>query len=833
MEEITPSNGTALSTNVQDFLDLIAGDGRIHFRCTAEAPTLKDKAGTPTAISISPYAQDEHAQIKSLIQHNERGYSAFYCPQDAGESPTCKTEDIIAYRAIVVDLDGEPLDKVQAFKIKPTCIVETSPGRYQCVYRFDRNIAAATDESEEGLTSEGFKALSTAMAKLLGGDLAVCDGPHVFRTPYFLHWKSGTGFESKLLGTGEKVKFEDLYEAVTGGTAKSSKVSTCPEEEIVPVGKRHEKILKIYCDLAHKGLSMQLVEEKGNEKIKRQVTNAADFLGGKDNAERLNCLKAAVLYRKKEVAKQQQVLEQAFITRKEKSDKAIQEGKEGDFQYDYSEEASIALCHSRYSDDAISDMVHQKHLKHICRLGLNQDIICFSKKSNTWVRQLAKQNGEVKDLVRDCIKDIVNNPDYELNYCTDSKGTPYKHIFEREKETLFGTRLISVANATMNSSSLQKKELVEFDSNPELLFVANGVLNLATGELRAPRAEDCLLNRSNVVWNPKAKCDYCDKVIKDIVAECSSPADMYEFFGRMFGYTISGSVNAHKVFVHRGTGSNGKSVMLDILAALMGSFYTIIPANAFVLSSKGFPLDFVRLGAQVEGKRCGVTHEIPSKSEWNDVNIKKVTGGKIDARAEYEVIRNIRNTCKIHIAVNDIPKPQTQTNGVMRRLVIIPYDREFVEDNRIANELETMIPTEASGLLAKAVRGYQEYKSNNYELGAPKETEWEKEEYKVSHFKADSCVLELYTCSEEEIPMGKQLEWVWLKDIVAEVKQLVMCTAGSTRDDMEQVSNESVLHACKRLGFEYAKERPFGTTKPLSKFKVYRKERKDERLSSL
>lgn len=87
------------------------------------------------------------------------------------------TENIKRVRALFVDLDGAPLEQLGRFSLTPSCIVDSSPGRFHAYWLV------------EGVDLDAFKPLQQRLALLVGGDKAVCDLPRVMRLPGFLHQK--------------------------------------------------------------------------------------------------------------------------------------------------------------------------------------------------------------------------------------------------------------------------------------------------------------------------------------------------------------------------------------------------------------------------------------------------------------------------------------------------------------------------------------------------------------------------------------------------------------------------------------------------------------------
>lgn len=111
-----------------------------------------------------------------LIELNRRGAGVFVMI-NRGDGKGRKAENVIAVRAVFVDLDGAPMGVLESAPLKPHIVVETSPGRFHAYWRI------------EGLLLEQFVASQLALARRFNGDLAVKDLSRVMRLPGYYHLK--------------------------------------------------------------------------------------------------------------------------------------------------------------------------------------------------------------------------------------------------------------------------------------------------------------------------------------------------------------------------------------------------------------------------------------------------------------------------------------------------------------------------------------------------------------------------------------------------------------------------------------------------------------------
>jgi len=109
----------------------------------------------------------------------------------------------------------------------------------------------------------------------------------------------------------------------------------------------------------------------------------------------------------------------------------------------------------------------------------------------------------------------------------------------------------------------------EFDHDPWLLNVANGTVNLKSGELQPHRPGDFLTKMSPATHDVTATCPRFLSFLGDIMA---SNQNMIDFLQRAAGYNLTASVSEQKVVIAYGSGANGKSTLITTLLHLMGDY---------------------------------------------------------------------------------------------------------------------------------------------------------------------------------------------------------------------------------------------------------------------
>jgi len=114
----------------------------------------------------------------------------------------------------------------------------------------------------------------------------------------------------------------------------------------------------------------------------------------------------------------------------------------------------------------------------------------------------------------------------------------------------------------------------------DILPVANGVLNLRDGTLRPYEREDYLTLKLPIDYYNDADTSKQDKFFCDVLRD---NADDIEYIHYFLGYCLTGETALQKLLVLEGSldGANGKSVLLECLANVLGNFYATMNRKVF------------------------------------------------------------------------------------------------------------------------------------------------------------------------------------------------------------------------------------------------------------
>src|SRR5215469_969273 len=240
-----------------------------------------------------------------------------------------------------------------------------------------------------------------------------------------------------------------------------------------------------------------------------------------------------------------------------------------------------------------------------------------------------------------------------------------------------------------------------WDADPLLFGVKNGVVDLRTGKLRDERPGDRITKHSPIPFDPTAKCARFEQFLIEIFENDEALVD---YLQRTLGYCLTGLVHEQCVFCWHGTGANGKSTLILLARYIWGNYAVNLPFSALEIQNRNSN-DLVGLA----GARLATAVETNEGMRLNQARIKALTGGDpITARRLYHESFTFDPTHKLVLAFNHKPTIADDSEGMWRRVHLVPFNRYFQEherDKKLLDELKA----EAPGILAMLVRGCLRY----------------------------------------------------------------------------------------------------------------------------
>lgn len=250
------------------------------------------------------------------------------------------------------------------------------------------------------------------------------------------------------------------------------------------------------------------------------------------------------------------------------------------------------------------------------------------------------------------------------------------------------------------------------DADPWLLNVANGTVDLRTGQLRPHSRQDLITKLAPVEYSPDAEAPTFVRFLSQIMGD---DEDLAAFVQRCVGYALTGVITEQVLFFLHGKGQNGKTTLLKALMGILGDYgVTTEPGLLVASKTERHPTGV----ADLLGRRFAVSEEVDQGQRLDEPLVKQLTGGNtMKARRMRENFFEFTATHKLFLAANHRPVVRGTDKAIWRRLRLIPFEVTIPEDQR-DDGLLAKLQAEAPGILAWAVRGCLEWQRAG--LGQPR-----------------------------------------------------------------------------------------------------------------
>ena len=268
-----------------------------------------------------------------------------------------------------------------------------------------------------------------------------------------------------------------------------------------------------------------------------------------------------------------------------------------------------------------------------------------------------------------------------------------------ERNKLASAVTVNAVERLARSDPEHAAAVEDWDADPWALNTPGGIVDLRTGQIR-PHARTARMTRLataslGVVCAPTRWLAFLDDVTAGDVA-------LQAYLQRVVGYCLTGVTSAHALFFLYGTGANGKSVFVNVIAALLGDYAAHAPMDTFMDSRhERHPTDL----AGLRGARFVAAIETEEGRRWSEAKLKAITGGdKIAARFMRQDFFEYTPQFKLVIAGNHKPAIRNVDEAMKRRLHLVPFTVTIPLERRDTALTEKLL-VERDAILTWAVAG--------------------------------------------------------------------------------------------------------------------------------
>lgn len=265
------------------------------------------------------------------------------------------------------------------------------------------------------------------------------------------------------------------------------------------------------------------------------------------------------------------------------------------------------------------------------------------------------------------------------------------------------------------SWNIEMQTLISTRSQMNWISMLNGILDL-DAVFAGKAASECLREHSPD-WFSTVKLDYafeqdadCPLWLEYLERTFGGDQERISLVQEWAGYLLTPGNPEQKFLAMEGDGGNGKTVFLSAMTAMIGKQnISFVPLEKF-----GGRFD---LYATV-GKMANICGDVGDIDRVAEGHLKDFTGGGAMSfdRKGIEPIECIP-TAKLMLSWNTRPRFRDRSQGLWRRMLLVPFDRKVHESEKIAGMATPdwwIRQGEASGILLWAIRGLYRLRRRGY-----------------------------------------------------------------------------------------------------------------------
>lgn len=321
------------------------------------------------------------------------------------------------------------------------------------------------------------------------------------------------------------------------------------------------------------------------------------------------------------------------------------------------------------------------------------------------------------------------------------------------------------------------------DEQTVLINVKNGTLEISANgyQLREPDPNDFLTYQLPFVYDPQAKAPMFEKYLN----RCLPDSDLQRVLAEFFGWTFTKHLKLEKALFLYGEGANGKSVMFEIINALMGK------DNITTMSISDLREEHNR--ALLVDKLLCYGSEIGANGMENDGFKTIVSNEESRIRRKYGNSFVVKIHCKLAFNANELPPTREVNEAFFRRFLIVPFSQTIPTEERDPLLAAKIIENELSGVFNWVLSGLDRLMKNGRFTNA----EASRDALEIYRKESDSVAM----FSEEEGYEKDPLSKIFLKEIYPQYRTYCQ------QNGFIPLSSKKVIRRFEGLGFLSGKHR--------------------------
>lgn len=273
-------------------------------------------------------------------------------------------------------------------------------------------------------------------------------------------------------------------------------------------------------------------------------------------------------------------------------------------------------------------------------------------------------------------------------------------------------------------------------NNGELWIDEQGKL-----ELRPHKPESYLRHCLNVDYDQKATSPRYDTALRQIFGNSKEPDELIRHWHELTGYLIQPTRRIPLILILFGAGGNGKTQLMWIIAKLIGEELVQYDRISSASTNKFF------FGSLFD-KLMLIDDDVTIGMKLPDGELKKISEAKtVTGERKFGAPFNFTCLAAPVLLCNSPMSLSDVGAGMRRRLMVVPFERQFREAEIDRTLFPAIAASELSGILNHAMSGYQRVVQRGNSFDIPKSISkagqrWVDEANPVAAFIRNCCILD-------------------------------------------------------------------------------------------
>lgn len=326
--------------------------------------------------------------------------------------------------------------------------------------------------------------------------------------------------------------------------------------------------------------------------------------------------------------------------------------------------------------------------------------------NNRWAKCI---KGEEIEAAKTVAKALTKEAIEHLQRIPESSDAAFRAA-KKSHEAPRLEAMIKLASSDTNLATSAR----DFDADPYLLGVQNGIVDLRTKALTANEPSNKIRTYCNARLLKGAECRLWMSFLNDLFPD--DPATI-KSLKLLLGYSLTGLNTEEILIILIGWGANGKSVFSNIVTEILAGYAKTAAGSILKVSGKSdrSPRDDL---AHLLGARYVSINETQAGDRLDSQLVKMLAGREpITTRHLYGKFFTFNPTFTPWLRTNHIPIVTDTDDGIWRRLAIIPFRQKFTADRKDP-QLEARLLSERDGILGWMIDGANEYLRSGLDLSS-------------------------------------------------------------------------------------------------------------------